>query len=215
MTKTEEAPHEAAKEPAADTAQQQADVPTHEHSAPKPDAKPEPQRQKYNLSVSRNVLIASAIVLGVGLSFITGAQFQKHRGVDMVGDFRAGAMSTDGSYGPGMGMGGRYGARMGGVGTVTAVSSSSITITLRSFGPDSSSSGTSKTYTINDSTKVTVDGTTGTVSDIKKGDTVFIRTSSSSSTTATQIRVGDMPTPSANMQNDTSNTTESADTSTI
>ncbi len=216
MAKTEDTPHEAAEKPAADSAQQAAHTPTHEYSAPEFDTKPDPQRPKYNLSISRNVLVAAAVVLGVGLSFIAGAQFEKHRGIETVSGLHAGTMDTDRSNG--MGEGGRYGARMGGAGTVTAVSSSSITITLRSFGPDSNNSGTSKTYTIDSSTEITINGSTGSVSDIKTGDTVFVRTSSSSSTIATRISVGDMPGPGASTQGDTgtsTTTSNNADTTTI
>lgn len=215
MASTEKTAHETEKELPADTTVQPAGTSAHEHKATAFKEAAEPKRQKYNLSVSRSALVAVAVVVGLGLSFLAGVQYQKGHTETTVNGL---PVSANGEMaGPGgMGMGGRYGARMGGVGTVTAVSSSSITITQRSFGPDSSSSGTSKTYTIDDSTKITVDGSTASASDIKTGDTVFIRTSGSSSTLATQISVGDMPGPGANTQSDTgSGTTDSTDTSTI
>ena len=48
----------------------------------------------------------------------------------------------------------------------------------------------SKTFTINSSTTVTVDGSSGSVSDIKTGDTVMIEANSSDSSVAASIRVG-------------------------
>lgn len=86
------------------------------------------------------------------------------------------------------------GMRNGSFGTVTAVSDSSITITVMRGGPDSSSSSssssTTKTYTINSSTKITVDGSTGSVGDIATGDTVMIEADSDDSSIAASIRVG-------------------------
>lgn len=215
MATTEKTAHEPEKEVPASASAQPVETPVHKHETPTLEKAPRSKSSGYNLSISRNALFAAAVVVGLGLSFMAGVAYQKNHAIRTVGDFRAGAMSTDGSYGPGMGMGGRYGARMGGVGTVTAISSSNITITLRSFGPDSSSSGTSKTYTINDSTKIVVDGSTGSVSDIKTGDTVFIRTSSSSNATATEIRVGDLPNPGATTQSDSGSSTTDSSTSTI
>ncbi len=148
------------------------------------------------VAVPRSALIAVAAVLVVGMSFFAGVQYQKGHATSTLNGTQAGAFSPNGTSGT-SGMGGRMGNRAGGFGTVTAVSSSSITITQREFGPNSSSSssGTSKTYTINDSTTVTANGSTGSVSDIQTGDTVFIRTASSTSTVATEIRVGDIGGP--------------------
>ncbi len=147
------------------------------------------------VAVPRGALIAVAAVLVVGMSFFAGVQYQKGHATSTLNGTQAGAFSPNGTSGT-SGMGGRMGNRAGGFGTVTAVSSSSITITQREFGPNSSSSsGTSKTYTINDSTTVTANGSTGSVSDIQTGDTVFIRTASSTSTVATEIRVGDIGGP--------------------
>lgn len=208
MATTEHPPKESNKEAATDTDGPSV-VEPQEYRESKTIEDSTVNHPKYNLSISRNVLLAVGIVLGLSLSFLAGVQYQKVHTVSTASGLRTGDIAGPGD----MGMGGRYGMRMGGVGTVTAISSSSITIIQRSFGPDASSSGTSKTYAINSSTKITADGATATTDDIKTGDTVFIRTSGSASTTATEIRVGDMPGPGASTQDSTSTSTDGSNDS--
>lgn len=101
-------------------------------------------------------------------------------------DDRAGygvGMMRGGVYGPNgvNGTGFRTRGMMNGaVGTVSAVSSSSITI------KDTTRGGT-VTYTIDGNTKVTEDGTTKAVSDIQTGNTVRVYATGSDTTVATQI----------------------------
>lgn len=85
------------------------------------------------------------------------------------------------AFGPG-GATGHFSGRRGGLGTVTAVSPSSITIT-------STATNSSLTYSITSTTAIT-DGSTGQAiqtSAINVGDTVLVRASSTSSTQAATI----------------------------
>jgi hypothetical protein len=83
------------------------------------------------------------------------------------------------------GPGGRFGYRgahrtRGALGTVTSVSSSSITI-------QNQRSGTDETFKITSTTTVTNNGTSASVSDIKNGTSVLVRTTGSDANTASQI----------------------------
>lgn len=73
-------------------------------------------------------------------------------------------------------------ARAGGFGTVTSVSSNSITIS-------NTRTNASTTYTINSSTTITDNGQTGSLSDIQSGDRVIVTTASTTSTVASKIDV--------------------------
>ncbi len=119
------------------------------------------------------IFITVVVVLGLALSFCAGMQVEKHgnRGNHFAGDERGLMQNRAGGM-----------RRMGGLGSVTAVSSSSITV-------QNQRTGTSTTYTIDSSTKITNNGATAAISDIKTGATVLVRTSSSSTTTATTIEV--------------------------
>lgn len=145
-------------------------------------------RRTPSLSQGAIIGIAAVIAAATGvIGFVGGIQFQKGT--------NSSSVANQGGFGNGQGgMGGGMGMRNGSFGTVTAVSDSSITITVMRGGPDSSSSSssssTTKTYTINSSTKITVDGSTGSVSDIATGDTVMIEADSDDSSIAASIRVG-------------------------
>ena len=91
------------------------------------------------------------------------------------GSLPHGVGRPDGGGGPG---GFRHG---GDEGTVTAASSSSITI--------SKLGGTSSTFAITSSTTVHKDGATASLSELSTGDTVRIEPSSTSSTTASEIDI--------------------------
>lgn len=138
--------------------------------------------------------IAAVVAVATGvLGFMGGVQFQKG---NTGSNFAAGRQGFSGRQG----MGGMD-MRNGSFGEVTVVSDSSITIAVRNFRQGSSSEGdTAKTYTINSSTKITVNGSTGSVSDIAAGDTVMIEADSSDSSIAASIRVGMGGGPSGQMQ---------------
>lgn len=120
-----------------------------------------------------SVLAVIAVVVLVLLGFYVGTLYQKSH-------------NQPGIAGYGRMMSGRFdrfgGGMRGGLGTVTSVSSSSITITT-------DLNNASKTYSIDSNTKIYNNGQTASVSDIKSGDQVLIRTSGSGSTTATQIDI--------------------------
>lgn len=159
-------------------------------------------KSNKTVSLPTNVIMIAALILVSGISFYGGAIYQKNtasndRTSAMAMDERTGGMSGQG----GMGM---MGQRMGGMGTVTAVSDDSITVSLRSFGPGGESGTTStKTYSISSETEVSIDGESAKVSDIQKGDVVMVRTADRTSTEATQIVVN---TSSASGQENTVDT---------
>ncbi len=141
-----------------------------------------PPEKRASLSQGALVGIAAVVAVATGaIGFVSGIQFQK-------GNSSSSVASQQGGFGRQSGMG----MRNGSFGEVTAVSDSSITITTRErFNQNNSSStSASKTFTINSSTTVAVDGSRGSVSDIKTGDTVMIEASSSDSSVAASIRVG-------------------------
>ncbi len=126
--------------------------------------------------------LALLIVVAIA-SFFGGVAYQKGHQNTTSSSSIAG---STGQFQPGRFGGGR---RLGGFGTVTAIHSSSITIKRPR-------SGTTSSYAITSTTSVLVNGSTGSTSNIQIGDTVIVRTSSPSSTTATQIIVN----PSFNRQ---------------
>jgi len=131
----------------------------------------------------------TVLILAIGVGgFFGGIQFQKSQAT--TNPTIANTPDGTGQAGNGFG-GGTSMRRMGGFGTVTAISSSSITLSVQTGGPDadSSSTATTKTYTITSSTSVTNSGAAATVSDITVGDIVRIQTDSSTSTTATSIEI--------------------------
>jgi hypothetical protein len=138
-----------------------------------------PTGHKVTVPVNR-VVVALMVVAIAGVGFGAGAAFQDHHD-----NKTSNRMMRGGAFGQAGGMGGpgRFGGRQqnGALGSVTAISDTSITITTRR--------DTSKTYKIDSSTKITSDGATVAVNTIKSGDNVLIQTSSSSSDTATSIVV--------------------------
>lgn len=75
----------------------------------------------------------------------------------------------------------------GGMGTVETVDNKSITVDP---SRQARSADTPKTYAITDKTKVTKDGKPASVADIKKGDTVTVRTIQADSGDAALITIG-------------------------
>lgn len=135
----------------------------------------EPQRTTKKSSSAGKLAAAGAVViLAAAGSFVGGVQYQKGKAPSS-----ATAMTRQAGQfgGPGGGM-----ARNGGIGTVTAISADSISIS------DQRSSAT-KTYAITSTTKITNNDATATYSDIAVGDRVLVQTSSTTSTDATSIAV--------------------------
>jgi hypothetical protein len=118
------------------------------------------------------------VVVIVGLSFFAGTRYEHSH------DKSSATSSTSAFSRRGMGgFGGGFGNRANLVfGQVTAISSSSIMI-------EQTRSNTSTTLTINASTTVTDNGQPVSVNSIQTGDTVIAMKSSSSSSTATSIRI--------------------------
>lgn len=142
---------------------------------------------KKPFSLGGVIAIAAVVAVLTGfIGFASGVQYQKVAGNNSSSNQPAGLNGQQG-------FGGRGGMNFNGTfGKVTAISDTSITIT-ETAGPRGNSSGTSggsKTYAINDTTKITVDSETGSASDIKSGDIVIIAASSSDSSVASSIRVG-------------------------
>jgi len=131
----------------------------------------------YKVTVSTRLLgIVAAVIILCGLSFYGGVSYQKHHA-----KATPAANTNIGSNGAG-GFGGSGARRSGGFGQVTAVSSTSITVSNQR-------TGASTTYSITSSTTITDSGQSVTTSDIQTGDTVLVTTSGSGSTTATAILV--------------------------
>ncbi|HKR82422.1 MAG TPA: hypothetical protein VJR27_05510 [Candidatus Saccharimonadales bacterium] len=123
------------------------------------------------------VAVTLGAVLVVVLSFVAGAQFERHHSGKA-------AKPLSGRFGQGVeqpSAGGRM-RHMGTLGTVTAVSASSITI-------QNSRIGGNTTYTINSATKITKDGVTASVGDIQTGATVVIQASGSDVAAASEIEI--------------------------
>jgi len=115
------------------------------------------------------------LALLCGLSFYGGIHYQK-------GKQPTATAQTATAGGAGGGFGGRFGGQRPNFGSVTAVSPTSITI-------QSSIDGSSKTFSIDSSTLITNSGQSATIADVQTGSNVVIRTSSSTSTTASAILI--------------------------
>lgn len=141
--------------------------------------------------------VCAALVVGLIGGFVGGMQVGKSSGTVADGTGAFGGQSQQG--GPGGMM-----RRMGAFGTVTAVSSSSITI-------QDQMQGVTTTYAITSSTTVTDNGSSASVDDIKVDDTVMIQTDSSSSSdgaTATSIMLNpSMRGPGATNQSENGSST--------
>ncbi|HVV67207.1 MAG TPA: hypothetical protein VHB72_04030 [Candidatus Saccharimonadales bacterium] len=134
-----------------------------------------PPRRKITLNVTWLVTVIAAILLCVA-SFYAGTAYEKNHNK---------STATSGKFVSGQGgFGGGFGGRRmnGSIGSVTTVSSSSITV-------NDQRSGSTKTYSITSSTQITDNGSAVPYSDIQTGDTVLVTAGSSSSTTAERILV--------------------------
>jgi hypothetical protein len=124
--------------------------------------------------VKKLAVVVLVVVVGAG-GFVGGMQYQKKDGNTSTGTLTA-------AQGVRMGGTGMQDMRSGSIGTVTAVSASSITLS-------DERTDTTKTYSITNSTKITKDGSMVVYSSISVGTRVLVTVSSATSTVATQILV--------------------------
>jgi hypothetical protein len=126
-----------------------------------------------SLSYNTNTILKVVIVVVLmGLSFWAGSSYGNHHAKTVAN--AATTASGRGAYG-------RF-SNGGGFGTVSAISSSSITV-------QNSRSGTSKTFAITSSTKITDSGQSATAGSIATGDRVIVIPSSSNSSDAASIMI--------------------------
>lgn len=131
-------------------------------------------------SAGIKIALAALIVIALcGTSFMAGMTFQKKQAKNTASDNLS---QLQGGFGSG------NGRRINGnLGTITAISSTSITV-------KNDQTDVASTYTINNATIFKNGTVTASISDIKVGDTVMVRTGSSGSTTATSVTVNpEMP----------------------
>lgn len=131
------------------------------------------QASKKTITFSSNtLLIVLAFIVVAGLAFWGGTVYQRHN----QGPITTTINQRNGFFG-----GGSFAGR-GTIGTVTAISPTSITVT-------GSRTDTSKTYDITSSTKITNNGSTATTSSIATGDRVIVIASTTNSSDAASIVV--------------------------
>jgi hypothetical protein len=133
---------------------------------------------KVTLPLLPIIGIVVAVVLIIA-GFFAGDSYGKNHAPKTVATTTS-ATGTTGTSGFGGRTGGTGGFRGGAFGTVTAVSSSSITI-------NNTRTGAATTYSITTSTTVTDSGSASTVSAIQVGDTVIVRPTATGSTVAATI----------------------------
>ena len=133
------------------------------------------------IKVSRTfVTIAGVIVVAI-ISFYGGTRYQKSHQPAVAANSAANAFGN-GANG-GFGGGGRFGgARRGVIGSVTAISSSSITI-------QGTSDNASHTYSIGSSTTITNNGQPASATDIQTGNTVLVLANPSDTSQAARILI--------------------------
>ncbi len=134
-----------------------------------------PSKKTRDNIYSKIFLVFLAFLLVAGFSFWGGTAYQKSHS-------RVGVANVSSIYGGEAGGNFSGHARYGGFGTVTAISST--TISVQDFR-----SGTVTSYAITPSTVITDNGTTVSYSDIANGDRVIVMASSSSPTVASTINV--------------------------
>jgi hypothetical protein len=133
-------------------------------------------------------IAAVALVAGLG-GFFSGVNYQKSRNKSSAslaaGNGDTGPTSFQGNGGPSFSGGGGGGGPMmgsGSLGTVTAISASSITV-------KNSRSGESSTYAIVSSTQITKDNTLASYTDITTNSTVMVTPDSANTGNALSIVV--------------------------
>jgi hypothetical protein len=134
------------------------------------------QPKKVTIPLRSVTLVVGVIVLCV-ISFGIGISYQKHHTKAVVTTATTSGGTTTGPSGGGFSRRGN-----GSIGAVTAISSTSITLTNQR-------TNASDTYAITSSTTITDNGQAVTTSDIQVGDTVLVTTSTSDASTATRILV--------------------------
>jgi|GEM_PF-1820571 len=157
-----------------------------------PQAPKASRTQRLRTHISSNKLTARVVaaVVIAAIGFYGGAAFQQSHHHDTP---RNTALRNGRTFGAGMAGGPRMMNAQSGLhdmGQVTAVSSSSITIT-------SNRSGTSTTFGITSNTAITQDGSTITASGIKTGNFVQITKINSTTNTAIAIEVTTDAAPSS------------------
>jgi hypothetical protein len=159
-----------------------------------------PKSAKTITLPSTKALVGAAVVVVIGAAgFFGGVQYQKRHQPKNTGTMATGQFGTGG-------FGGRGGMRRGaGLGQVTSVSNSSITV-------KNERTGVSKTYSITSATTVMNGTAAGSAGDIKTGDSVIVTATSASATEAGRIVVNPTMSPSASQQSDDSFDGESAPT---
>jgi hypothetical protein len=169
----------------------------------KGDSKKQSDYQQY---LSRPALLIGITLFVIVVSFISGMQYEKGRKTTQTAS-TSGNASQNGNTGSQFGgstgsMGRRFGGVRPTIGTVTTISSSSITLNNTRTGADT-------TLTITSSTTVTNNGQAASVSDIKTGDTVFVRTDTTNTKQAAQIDINpSLPSSSAPQSDSSSGTTD-------
>jgi hypothetical protein len=119
-------------------------------------------------------------IIACCLSFFGGVAYQKGRNRSVGATAQQVPLNQNGNgNSPGLG---RRNGRRAPIGTVTAISDSSITV-------QNMRTGTSQTYTIGSDTKVTNNGQDAKASDIKTGDMVLITPSTTDAAHAAQITI--------------------------
>lgn len=164
-----------------------------------------PNAKEQGSSAKWYIAIVVAIVVSAGAGLFAGMQIGK-----------AGNGTAAQGMGSAAGQRGGMGMMRGGFGTVTAVSESSITIEsrmMRMRQDDSGSEASTMTYKITSDTKVTNNGETAAIGDIKTGATVRVETSDSNSDTATTIELNPQMRggPAAGMQGVSGQSSESGE----
>ena len=140
----------------------------------------------------RVILIIAAIIWTVAIFFI-GVAYQKHHTKSSVATTNAPQTNPGGRFG---GFGGNFADRT--FGTVTAISSTSITV-------NNTRTNVSSTLTIDSSTTFSENGQTVSASSVTVGETVSIQVDSTNKTIASSIMV-------LNFQNNDSSTGSSTQT---
>jgi hypothetical protein len=143
---------------------------------------------------TKQIIISISILILMVVGFFGGVQYQKgHQPKHPTSATGQGSpFGQGGSGGPGGGFSGQRPT----IGSVTAVSASSITV-------NDQTSGSSKTFSITSSTTISNNGQTATANDISVGTTVVVIADSSSSTQASRILVN--PSTGGNAPSTTSN----------
>jgi hypothetical protein len=153
---------------------------------------------KKSGGVPKIVIVVAGIMLLSGISFAGGVQYQKGKTKDAQDPARISSKRFGQNGGGPM----RFqGGQRPSIGEVTAIDSSSITIRLARGG--------SSTFKITSDTKVTDDGATISVSDIKTGDTVLVQANSNDTTTASNILINPQMMTGPNNQTESSPSTDS------